>query len=306
MKKNVFIFSLTAIFLLLLLVTSCDDKPDIPSCETEQEADDPDDPDDPNDPNEPDDPNDPDDPDDPNDPTWPKEVSFTAFTPRNICWRTDVRENEIAIINSHEELGRYLVISCPDLPPIDFSKQTLLLASGMVPGYIYCFGQHPPISSLLQLYPNKYKLDIELRSSNESNNSKWIIALLVDKLCDNSSVELNTTTLFDEERWVMEHDDSASIVGKWQLVRIVHHTLQHRAVMLDQIPYNIVYEFKPNGIVTITKNQNFEEEHPYSMVDIWPFTLEMGDWYYAYAISLEKMVLHGLVSSTRYRFVRID
>jgi len=71
MKKNVFIFSFTAIFLLLLLITSCNDKPDIPSCETEQEVETPDDPDDPNDPDDPDDPNDPDGPDDPSDPDDP-------------------------------------------------------------------------------------------------------------------------------------------------------------------------------------------------------------------------------------------
>jgi hypothetical protein len=66
------------------------------------------------------------------------------------------------------------------------------------------------------------------------------------------------------------HDSSADIVGKWLLVRSVHYVSDVFAGQYEKLCQNsIVYEFKPNGVLTVSKDtptlQNFlsADDYPY-------------------------------------------
>ena len=247
----------------------------------------------------------------------PLEVSFTEYF---LCgnagyshW-TNVEkgfeEGKLIIINSDDELKNHIV-QYLDYPPIDFSKQTLLLAQGMAPEWVYSTKNLQQSSQkLYRISQNKYKLNIEVKSSNDRDgyNMPWNRALIVDKLSDNSIVELDVNILL-EDKWILTSDESASIIGKWKLARIrqVFMMCDHERLMMDYSNNNIVYEFKPDGILTIT-GENSVVDGLYAIFDIdddidddifrhspyYPNTrpiLKINDWYHLYRISSEKMII---------------
>jgi hypothetical protein len=260
----------------------------------------------------------------------PKNVFFTEFELSANCRWANVEEGILVVINSEEELRKHIVGAGPLSTPcnsdisIDFSKHTLLLARGSALQHIYNtsndFQRLSPI--LLQLSPSRYKLNIEVKSSNEEVQPPWewgwTLALLVDKIEDKSKVELNVRTLLDDEIWSVEHDESASIVGKWQLVRTIAVFTARGPIMLDVSPHNIGYEFKSNGILTVSGNQSIGPEsggHSYSIVDndegvgLWISlpALKIGDRHYEYKISSEKLEFNdAYMDGSIYRLVKIN
>jgi hypothetical protein len=65
------------------------------------------------------------------------------------------------------------------------------------------------------------------------------------------------------------HEETASIIGKWKLEKI---RLISRAGLFctDCSPYNIVYEFKQNGVLTVsgnTENYNGYQSGEYSIIE---------------------------------------
>jgi hypothetical protein len=101
------------------------------------------------------------------------------------------------------------------------------------------------------------------------------------------------------------HDESASIIGKWKLER----RLPGRGgVCKDYSQCNVVYEFKSNGVLTIS-GQSAElvspgriGNHCYSIIDIiWPSGLpdvwitypgiKMGDQRYQLILCSNKLVM---------------
>jgi hypothetical protein len=107
-----------------------------------------------------------------------------TWTNLNYPWHS----GELTIINSDEELENH--ISCRDAnyQEIDFSKHTLLLVSGNPVQGI------PKISSLLlQRSKKEYKLEIEIIYNDAQWGPRWVVALVVNKLSEESIVELNIT-----------------------------------------------------------------------------------------------------------------
>ena len=125
---------------------------------------------------------------------YPIEIPFTEYILKRTSGGTD-DDDMLIVINSNEELESY--INCSDVdvinyPKVDFSKQTLLLASGETHKGIYKFN-----SQLLQLSVNKYKVNVEILLGDSDCGESWIIAFVVNKLPQKSSIELNVTPVYN-------------------------------------------------------------------------------------------------------------
>jgi uncharacterized repeat protein (TIGR02543 family) len=120
---------------------------------------------------------------------YPVEISFTEYllAGTSCQWKNLNYDDKIIIINSNEKLASYINCLEGNYPEIDFSKHTLLLASGTTPNGIVEISNH-----LLQLSENKYKLDIEILLDESEGVGLWITALIVNKLNEESNIELIT------------------------------------------------------------------------------------------------------------------
>jgi len=121
----------------------------------------------------------------------PVEVPFTIFSiAETSChWVNLTYDNNVVIINSNIELQNYIYCSDSDFPEIDFSKYTLLLASGMT--------FHGPVvkisKCLLQVTTNEYRLDITVLYGDLTAPDIWNTALVIPKISDNCQIKLNVT-----------------------------------------------------------------------------------------------------------------
>jgi hypothetical protein len=95
------------------------------------------------------------------------------------------REGKLSVINSNEELEDYLI--CPkDYPVIDFSKHTLLLASGITTS-------DAEISDIVFLKnsANQYTLKATIREGDLCIIDYWCFAILTPKIEDEATVILD-------------------------------------------------------------------------------------------------------------------
>ena len=104
------------------------------------------------------------------------------------CQWTNLKyDNSVFVVNNNNDLKKY--ISCMDgknHPHIDFSKYTLLLASGTAYQNIVTMNL-----SLEQHSKNRYQLNVEIRLGAADVVESWILALLVEKIGGNSRVGSN-------------------------------------------------------------------------------------------------------------------
>jgi hypothetical protein len=113
------------------------------------------------------------------------------------------------------------------------------------------------------------------------------------------------------------HDNSASIIEKWKLVKYrVHSRLGEFCTDLSE--NNIMYEFKANDVVTISAEKNFSEistgEYNYSFFSVTDqdgtvidrLSIGEGDrWYYR--ISSTELLLEASSSAgITYYFIKIN
>ncbi|MDR1739733.1 MAG: hypothetical protein LBR45_03140 [Bacteroidales bacterium] len=133
---------------------------------------------------------------------YPQILPFTEYSipfyilppsqPRDSCrWvnLTYPQEGELIIIDNNEELENY--ISCINdntYPEIDFSKYTLLVASGgMTQGYSSVAKQ------LIQVAKYEYNLNIEIDLNMTADAPIWGLAILVSKIPEDITVSLNVS-----------------------------------------------------------------------------------------------------------------
>lgn len=100
------------------------------------------------------------------------------------------REGKILVINSDEELQKYVE---GDYPPVDFSQNTLLLATGIAPNNL----SNTIVQNLKQLSTVKYKWSVEIQLGIADIIQYWMLAILIDKLSADSTVELDVTFNYD-------------------------------------------------------------------------------------------------------------
>ena len=123
---------------------------------------------------------------------YPIDIPYTEYSLAPSCqWANLAYDNTVIIINCAEELQQYVVCPNKGTSEIDFSKQTLLLANGSATGGI----SEITVTSLQQLAPNEYALELEITLNLLTVVEEWAIALIVEKVKEESTVALEIIRL---------------------------------------------------------------------------------------------------------------
>jgi len=119
---------------------------------------------------------------------YPKEISYTQFSLSGISsqWKNLPYDNKVIIINNSDELRKYVADNENITLDIDFSKRSLLLASGKTDKGI----AYVSVQELQQLSTKKYKLSVDVTFNDAITAESFCVAILVDKVSEKSSVEL--------------------------------------------------------------------------------------------------------------------
>ena len=103
-------------------------------------------------------------------------------------WQLPNENNNIIIVNSDEELARYIASETGDsYPTVDFTKYTMIIANGGTPQGI----SDVIIDSFQQITEAEYNLNIRVLMTMTDAPELWAKALLVDKWGRPSTVNLN-------------------------------------------------------------------------------------------------------------------
>jgi len=129
------------------------------------------------------------------------EVPFTEYLlgGTSCQWKNLSYDKAIIVINNKEKLENYLDFSECSYPEVDFSKHSLLLVSGSVED-----GGISGITKKLQrLSTNEYELEVELVINPAKQEKEWVLALIIEKLNEESSFKLTVTTSYEEPEYPM-------------------------------------------------------------------------------------------------------
>ncbi len=124
-----------------------------------------------------------------------KEIPFTEYSlvGTQCIWKNLPYDGTVLVINSSEELEKYIFCTENIYPVIDFSKYTLLLASG-APIRVYDI----VAKDLYQFSKNKYELSLKMNLNNVVSEHGWCFAVKAEKMGEESNVKLATTTTIDK------------------------------------------------------------------------------------------------------------
>lgn len=93
-------------------------------------------------------------------------------------WQLPQLNNSVIIVNSNEELARYIQSESQEsYPSVDFEKYTMIIAHGGTPQGIY----DTIVESLQQVSETEYQLNIDVVMTMTDAPELWAKALLVDK-----------------------------------------------------------------------------------------------------------------------------
>jgi hypothetical protein len=126
------------------------------------------------------------------------QISFTEYSlvGTSCLWRVDRSgEEKIIVINSYEELNNH--ITCTEdghYPNVDFSKNSILLASGGTFQGIQTIETH-----LQRISVDEYVLIVKITLDDTMVAPLWAVALLTSKLSEESNIILNTKIMLGEE-----------------------------------------------------------------------------------------------------------
>jgi hypothetical protein len=124
------------------------------------------------------------------------EISFKDYSLAGTScqWTKFNNDNdEVVVINSNEELNRYVSCTDNDYPAIDFSKSTLLLTHGTGTSSVVSVG----CSRLQQISEQGYTMNVDLVLGNATVMSPWQVPIIVDKWGEKSIVKLTVTIKYD-------------------------------------------------------------------------------------------------------------
>lgn len=115
------------------------------------------------------------------------DIPFEEYSLNEVSFKADfydaIQDGEVIILNSDEDMTNYFE---EGYPPVDFSGQTLLLASGRTSTAVHS----SIIGAFQKVSTNKYLLSIELGMTVATVPDVWIIGLVSDKLSENAEIEL--------------------------------------------------------------------------------------------------------------------
>jgi len=122
-----------------------------------------------------------------NEEEYPKEISFTEYAlPASCQWQNLSYDEKVMVINSDEELKKYVSCAEGDYAAVDFSKQSILLVSGKTDNAIYSVNA----KKLQQCSDDRYQLDIEVLLYDSRVSENWCIALVIRKINKENHIEL--------------------------------------------------------------------------------------------------------------------
>jgi hypothetical protein len=127
---------------------------------------------------------------------YPVKMPLTEYSLADISclWRVDRSgEEKITVINSYEELNNHITCTDGDYPNVDFSKNSVLLASGGTFQGIQTIETH-----LQRFSVNEYVLIVKITLDDTMVAPLWAVALLTSKLSEESNMILNTKTVVGE------------------------------------------------------------------------------------------------------------
>ena len=134
--------------------------------------------------------------------SFPIEIPFTEYllAGTSCQWRNlNYHPNgDLIIINSNEELENYIMAEgyspictecppCDSYPSIDFSKHTLLLASG----WAYSSPADVIEIRLQRISANEYSLYLKVRGGLLGTTGPWNISIIVPKLLQSATITFN-------------------------------------------------------------------------------------------------------------------
>ena len=94
---------------------------------------------------------------------------------------------DVVIVNSDEELSNYIKSdNAASYPNIDFTKQSLIITHGCSASGI----ESIHLADFTKLSDSDYKIIIEIKQTLASVMSPWVYAFSVDKISDDTQVEL--------------------------------------------------------------------------------------------------------------------
>jgi hypothetical protein len=123
----------------------------------------------------------------------PVEIPFVEYSlPDTNCqWKNLSYDNKVVVINRNDDFKKYINCTDESYPEIDFSKNTLLLASG-AGGDI----RRTEIQFLKNTY-NKYTLKVILHEGIAAVILTWKVAILVPKMSEKITVTLNVEQTYN-------------------------------------------------------------------------------------------------------------
>jgi len=147
---------------------------------------------------------------------YPIDIPFEEYDIRGTyCnWYYPPYDDKVIIINSKEELEKYVSCKGSMYTDIDFSKHTLLYLSGKNQ-----LGSHESfVKKIVQTSKAKYKLHVDVRLNDIEFNDRWIKALLINKIPKDSEVELNLNTIayYCNLKGKPLELIQATVLGKWK------------------------------------------------------------------------------------------
>jgi hypothetical protein len=122
----------------------------------------------------------------PEEPKYPIDIASTEYSLEGTScqWTNLPYDDKVIIIISNNELEQYLK---GVYPTIDFSKKTLLLATGKTNNGISAI----ILKDLQQRSSDKYSLGVEIILNDTIYARNWLKALVIDKMSEGSIVNLN-------------------------------------------------------------------------------------------------------------------
>jgi len=108
----------------------------------------------------------------------------------DLAWKGLSFDNKVIIVNSREEMEKYIAGDIGDYPDIDFSRYTLLLASGETSNGIFSC-----VDKFRQISLDEYRLDVEIVLDDTTIIGKWQVALTTNKLSSFSKINLNVKVI---------------------------------------------------------------------------------------------------------------
>jgi hypothetical protein len=115
------------------------------------------------------------------------EIEYIDYILEASCQWGNLEENKVIAINSTTELNHHILNIAEEPPQIDFSRYTLLLASGHSASGI------SGIQKTLRLKEGIYILDVSIEINDAAVVESWVIAILTPKLANSVMVQLTVT-----------------------------------------------------------------------------------------------------------------